>query len=490
MGDTIRIRNLLDMPALGTSLIAGTGGLARAVLWAHSCEMPDPAQWLGPDELLMTVGLCVPTDPADQVAFIGRLDDGGLAGLAIGDELLAPPISPVMLEEADRRDFPVLLISHKVPFVAIGRTVAAANSSILTQQMLTLNRLYRVLIDRAEAQEPFLVRLEKIFGVRMCVLDLSTAAILLPGSLAPDDKIAGRVRQKLHLDGPGNPDPHRQVAGDEIRIWKIPSRHEAVLALDEQGGTMLDSFTALHLRDAVAVEVDRLMAAKLGLIARGTQLMASLLSGQVRPENASPAATDLGLTGPAFSVLAVPADGSDDLALMLAVSGIANASAAHQGHLVCWLNSQDADAACELLLPLCERIGVSAAVPGIRDVLDAIRAAGWALGSIREGERRVAHYADTALSLLPRSAGEAREVVRKVLGPLFPESGEGTPLFDTLRCFLEKNRDWAATAAALGIHRQTLAYRLRRIEAETGRSLKSTRDLSEMWIACAATDFL
>lgn len=490
MSDNIRIRNLIDMPALGTSLIAGSGGLARAVLWAHSCEMPDPAQWLGPDELLMTVGLCVPSEAGEQAAFIGRLDDAGLAGLAIGDELMAPPISQAMLDEADRRDFPVLLISHKVPFVAIGRTVAAAGSTIQTQQMLTLNRLYRVLIDRAEGPDTFLVRLEKIFGARMCVLDIRTGAVLLPGSLEPDGELTARIRQKSDLDGPGNPDSLRQVARDGIRAWKIPARHEAVLALDEQGGQMLDSFTSLHLRDAVAVEVDRLMALKLGLMAKGTQLMASLLSGDAWPESVAQAATDLGLTGPEFLVLAVPADDSDDLALMLAVTGIAYAAAAHHGHFVCWINSQDAGAACELLLPLCERIGVSTAFPGLRDVRDASRAAGWALGSIREGERRVTHYGDVALSLLPRSAAEAREVVRKVLGPIFPESGEGTRLFDTLRCFLENDRDWSATSVALGIHRQTLAYRLRRIEAETGRSLKSTRNLSEMWIACAATDFL
>ncbi|WP_434616110.1 PucR family transcriptional regulator [Arthrobacter sp. A5] len=492
MNEPLRIRSLTDIPALGSRVVAGAGGLDREVVWAHSCEMPDPTQWLGPDELLMTVGLCVPSAAEEQVSFIGRLDDSRLAAIAIGDELMSPPLSQAMLDEADRRGFPILLISHKVPFAAIGRTVAAANSSIQTQQMLTLNRLYRVLIDQVVEPETFVSKLEAVFSVNMCVLDAKTGATLLAGMLVPDEDLVTRVRHRTGVDAPGHADRLRKAAKDEVSVWKIPSQHDAVLAISEQGGEMLDSFTALHLRDAVAVEVDRVMAAKLGLIARGTQLIASILIGQTGTGtgNTAQAAKDLGLVGMEFAALAVPADAAEEIQLLLVLAGIANASVEHHGQFVCWINGRDTKTACELLLPLCQRIGVSTTFTGIRDVRDAVRSAAWALGSVREGERRVAYYGDVELSLLPRSAAEAREVVRKVLGSLFTESGERTRLFETLRCFLEHDRNWSATSTALGIHRQTLVYRLQRIEAETGRSLKNTRDLSEMWIACAATDFL
>lgn len=52
--------------------------------------------------------------------------------------------------------------------------------------------------------------------------------------------------------------------------------------------------------------------------------------------------------------------------------------------------------------------------------------------------------------------------------------------------YLYHDRNWAASAAPLGIHRQALGYRLQRIEQLTGRSLKNTRDLAELWIARAA----
>ena len=44
--------------------------------------------------------------------------------------------------------------------------------------------------------------------------------------------------------------------------------------------------------------------------------------------------------------------------------------------------------------------------------------------------------------------------------------------------------DRTAASAALHIHRNTLAYRLRRIEAITGLDLASPRDLARAHIAC------
>jgi purine catabolism regulator len=64
----------------------------------------------------------------------------------------------------------------------------------------------------------------------------------------------------------------------------------------------------------------------------------------------------------------------------------------------------------------------------------------------------------------------------------------GTAYLDTLCAYLDNERNWSATAAALGVHKQTLAYRLQRIEKLTGRNLKSTRDIAEMWIARSALE--
>ena len=52
--------------------------------------------------------------------------------------------------------------------------------------------------------------------------------------------------------------------------------------------------------------------------------------------------------------------------------------------------------------------------------------------------------------------------------------------------FLQHNRSWLAAAAQLHVHKQTLVYRMRRIEEITGRSLDSTEDVATLWFALRA----
>lgn len=67
METSLTIADLVADSGLDTRLIAGGGGVDRSVLWAHSCEMADPGRWLGPHELLMTIGLCIPAGSAPSL---------------------------------------------------------------------------------------------------------------------------------------------------------------------------------------------------------------------------------------------------------------------------------------------------------------------------------------------------------------------------------------------------------------------------------------
>ncbi|MNF14884.1 hypothetical protein D3C80_2172630 [compost metagenome] len=49
--------------------------------------------------------------------------------------------------------------------------------------------------------------------------------------------------------------------------------------------------------------------------------------------------------------------------------------------------------------------------------------------------------------------------------------------------FLEENRSWLQAAKRLHVHKQTLVYRIRRIEAISGRSMDNTGDVATLWFA-------
>lgn len=59
-------------------------------------------------------------------------------------------------------------------------------------------------------------------------------------------------------------------------------------------------------------------------------------------------------------------------------------------------------------------------------------------------------------------------------------------LLETLRVFLSENGAWGAAAARLGVHRQTLAARVRRVEQITGLSMSSADDRAAAWLALRA----
>jgi PucR family transcriptional regulator, purine catabolism regulatory protein len=55
---------------------------------------------------------------------------------------------------------------------------------------------------------------------------------------------------------------------------------------------------------------------------------------------------------------------------------------------------------------------------------------------------------------------------------------------------LRNDRSPTKTAAELYIHRQTLVYRMRRIEELTERSLSRTEDVVELWLAIKALEIV
>jgi purine catabolism regulator len=52
-----------------------------------------------------------------------------------------------------------------------------------------------------------------------------------------------------------------------------------------------------------------------------------------------------------------------------------------------------------------------------------------------------------------------------------------------LASFLAQDRSWQRAAKGLHIHKQTLVYRMRRVEELTGRRLSRTEDVAELWFA-------
>lgn len=458
--EVLKIGDLVSMASLDVSVLAGEAGLDREVLWAHSCELADPWQWLGPHELLMTVGLCVPAVPDLQVEFLGRLVQAGLAGLMIGDHDTAPPLSPEMLRAADRYEFPVLLAGAQTPYAVVARHVAAANTSSQIFQVIKLSKLYHVAANADDDTDGLVRDLVSLLGTGIRVEDGATGLAV----------IAREHPSKAEAQW--------------SRRYPLRGAHAADLLLAEYPGEELEGFVLVHLMKVLEVAIDRILAAA----DHRTDMMSRAMAGLL--DRADPAAVDEildpHLASGGYQIAAFDAAEGPRVARTIALRELpAVVGTGRNGYLALVPTPVVAEFRA-LTEPGAVRFGVSSIFSDYRDVRIAADEAVSVLAASQHGSQTWTEYEGTTVSVLARSHREAVAIITGVLGPLASESAGPSKLRDTLFAYLRNDRRWAPTAQELGIHRQTLSYRLNRIQEETGLDLARSSDLSALWIAYQA----
>ena len=174
---SITVRELLQLPHLRLTLTAGQGGLDRQVSWVHSSDLPDPWEWLGPAELLLTNGTSLSAEEEAQVHFIERLGETGASGLGIGLDMPGPPLSAGAARRADELALPLLGVPYSVPFTAVVRAVADANDreeALLLGRVARLYELLRTSVMAGCTGPEMFRKLGEELGVRLYLVDPET----------------------------------------------------------------------------------------------------------------------------------------------------------------------------------------------------------------------------------------------------------------------------------------------------------------------------
>ncbi len=78
----------------------------------------------------MTTGMAIPRSADRQRAYLERLDDAGVACLAVSEGMFVPPLTRALRAAATERRLPVVEVPIPVPFIAISQEVAAAGQGI------------------------------------------------------------------------------------------------------------------------------------------------------------------------------------------------------------------------------------------------------------------------------------------------------------------------------------------------------------------------
>ncbi|MFI9721114.1 PucR family transcriptional regulator [Streptomyces sp. NPDC052396] len=134
------------------------------------------------------------------------------------------------------------------------------------------------------------------------------------------------------------------------------------------------------------------------------------------------------------------------------------------------------------------RVGVSPPYRPLQDTPRALRLARLALAGLRGRVTGVARFADSPVDLLVAAAPEeSGRVARAVFARLLElPPGERARLLDTLEHWFAAAGSTAVAAGSLYCHRNTVRYRLRRVEELTGRSLRDPGAVADLAVGLRA----
>ena len=479
-GAGVTVAELVETTALArATLRAGGEGLGRAVHRVQWMEVLDDfADYLAPGDLLLTTAYNLRDDPGLQRVLAARMLESGVVTMVVKCGYYLDDVPYVVRRQADEIALPVFELPREVPFVEISQSIyerLVSGSYARLQRSAGIHReLVRLVVDGA---------------------DLGTvvrrAAAMLGNPVVVEDD-AGTPLAGWHADGT----PQRTAAGAlrsargaiVVPVMARGTTHGRVGLLPERAPQPDDLQALEQVATVVALDIaksdrERLTAAELA-----AAFVRDLVHGRAGDDAACAArARRLGVRIPADARVVRLGAGASPEALE---RGLDLLRARLEGR---GLAARDADELVVVASQEGERaLGddlrwLGAAAGGARftggagdqafgpdDLPTSYDQAGRALrlGRGLRGPGRLHRYSDVEAydALLGDDPERARRVRERTIDRL-PDDFRRT-----LALYLERNHSIARTAQELFVHRNTVHYRLRRIEAICELDLSRVED--------------
>jgi PucR family transcriptional regulator, purine catabolism regulatory protein len=524
-GYALTVRDLLTLPSLaGSEVVAGAGGLHQIVRWVNVMEVPDILPWVKPNELLLTTGFPLrhagagqSFDPGALVDLVGGLAERGVTALGVKTGRYLDELPPGMLDAAERRDFPLLVLPRGVAFDEVMSDVFTQLVDRQSWALDVADRLHRALTTIVlEGGD-----LPQIAGE---VATLFEAAVLI---CSPDGRVqttvgapadaaalaglalfdaSGRFRTERVRPGLQDaPDAPGQLAVAAVSAGG--TEHGYIVAYARNGGLGPVTVQALERAATVAALAitKQLAVSAVESKFRGDFLRDALSGIAGSAEQVVAHCTQLGweVSRP-MAVIVAQLDDADPAAAPPPVTGRApqdRLTAAWEqvvrtrdraapvvgfSHEVVAIVAAEAPTVAVLVAELVAAVagdrgggrrsfstGVSRVIGSVGDLPTAYDQARKAVlvGRRMRGPGAVAHFDSLGVHRLLSLVNDAEELrcfAAETLGSLATDTGEAIDLRQTLHTLLDTNCNVAETARALHFHYNTLRYRIGKLEAIVG----------------------
>ena len=470
----IYLSNLLAAPELDLRQ-HGTAPLASAPLqWVAVTELEDPFPFLGGGEVVLTTGLRQRTGAA-QRSFVDSVHRAGALAVGFGTGLSHAKVPAALIEAADARGLPVFEVPYQTPFVALGKKVADALSSDHVTQLRDLLAAHQSLAGALLGGNglPGLLReLAALLGNHVALHQYG-AQVFATGPAAG----AGTAR-----GGTGSVSRHRIPIATGLRdrctlAITEPYRRPDIVAyaqslisveLSNQArrrardravtGQLLTDVVAGRLTGAEASL--RLLGAGISTARRQLTFLVEVASGQIRSLPTLP--------------LPVEFDGA--------------ATAVVDGRLVVVVAEGDGSGLARILAAYLFGTGLTARI-GFGGSYAEPAGLRWSYFEAKESLHRgqsINEPVRLSLTSLLMSGADVplADLAAEALDPLVDfDAVHDAQLLETLEQYLRLNGSVAAVADALGLHRNTVRYRLGQITDLTGYDPAVTADRVHLFLA-------
>lgn len=516
------VREVLEIDALSEAqVLGGAEGLDRQVTGSNIVEVPDVYRWLKGGELLFTAGYAWRDDPTRLVQVLEELDRIGVSALAVKPGRYLKDVPEELIRKADELKLPVIRIP---PDLAYRDAMEALYKRLTTQRLWVLER-------SRQAQELFTSlglddqSIEKVTGALaeevtnpVYVVDMVDDSVVVarPGIPAQKfslDDLKGRdvavVKQISNLTLKRTLTPLTLEETPALAASLIVGRRSLGRIAVLQDGAPVGEYVELvlsHGAELISFLLMRQVAIIAGRREAGDLFFNSLLSDTLTDEEAIECALTLGLrlTRTCIALAAgISRHKHGDREVLRVCAEKALSAQPHvigKGHegadVVALLEVSDPfdEFELEYISNRMTELATRADMPGLlvgvgsprRGLSGVRRSRSEALIAYQVGSRMCGaglvrfddFKVERLLAQIP-SSRLSRDYIEMTIGPLDDEP----ELRRTLEVFLDHGGNKIATAAALPMHRSSLAYRLEKISQLLGVALDDPEHRLELWLA-------
>ncbi|MEV6057975.1 PucR family transcriptional regulator [Streptomyces sp. NPDC052107] len=453
----VTLRELLGVAELQLQWVLGDHDkMERAVRWAHTTELLDPAPYLRGGELVCTVGASL-THPEACCSFVAAVSGANAAALCFGTGDLHEEIPSALVDACQQRGLPLLHAPKGVPFIRVAEYLSERRVAAEIQENRRAELLMSKLLAAVRAQVPVsgmvAIVAESLRGRVELIVNERTIATEGVDSAAEGVLVTAAVEKRSTLTWSG--------AG------AAPS-----LTLLGQLGRVIE--LARHERD---VE-EALKRERVG------QLLLLVEDRLANPIALRPILDETGIDERRLVLSAWPEGAAPLLAAHLADSLIGEAPGIA---LAVTRTANPAYGAAQMLSLPC---GYSSSV----ELVELPRAIAEARAALKLARRRGGAVGPDALTSLEglleqQPARRLSPFIDQILTPLITsDDRHGTSHVETLRTFLRLGGSLQETAREQYLHVNTVRHRLARIHLITGHDPLVFADRVALAIALWAYD--